>query len=229
MFTRSVKKIAGVVVAGTVMSGAIGLSNANAQATAPAAGCFVSPARMADAEIAAFLASPDGLLTQFSSGGLPLSNQARSLAGSSADTLAPLLALAGRGNAAQAAAIGAGLGRAARACAAINPQYASQIQDAVAASGNQALETAFLAGGNDTQTAALGGGALGGGGSATTGGGAAAIGGGGTPGGGTNGAAGGAASTGSGTSSFSAGGGGSYYASGDGGSTVIREVSRTTP
>ncbi len=211
MNTRSLKKIAGILVVGTAMSGAISLSGANAQTTTPpAAGCFVAPARMSDADIGAFVAAPDALLAQYSSGGLPLSNQARSLAGSSADTLAPLIALAGKANANQAAAIGAGLARAARACSAVNPDYAAAIQDAVAGSDIQALETAFLAGGNETQTAALGG-ALGGGGSPTTGG-AGAIGGGGASGGGSNGAAGTTAATSSGTANFSGGAGGGYYA-----------------
>ncbi len=227
MTARSLVRIVGFLLAGTVMSGVVGVSKANAQTASPAAGCFMAPARLADSDVKAFLDSPEVLLTQFSSGGLPLSNQARSLAGSSADTLAPLVALASRANSSQAAAIGAGLARAARACAPINPEYAAQIQDAVAGSNNQAMETAFLAGGNDTQTAALGGG-IGGGGSAVTGG-AGAIGGGGTPGGGANGAASGSSSVGSGTSSFSAGGGGSYFASEDGGSTVVSASSATTP
>ena len=215
-----------ISIAGAAIFCAGAVSSASAQTPSPAAGCFVSPARLADADIAAFLASPDALLTQFASGGLPLANQARALAGSSADTLAPLVALATRGNQTQAAAIGAGLARAARACAATNPQYAAQIQDAVAGSDNQALETAFLAGGNETQTAALGG--VAGGGSAVTGG-AGAIGGGGTPGGGANGTGGGASSVASGTSSFSVGGGSSYFASEDGGSSSVQTVSPVRP
>lgn len=226
MNTRSVTKIAGILLAASVMSGAFGLSVAEAQTAVPAEGCFVDPARMPEAEISAFLASPDSLLAQFASGGLPLSNQARSLAGSSADALPVLIALAAKANASQSAAIGAGLARAARACAGVNADYAAMIQDAVAGSENRALETAFLAGGNETQTAAIGGG-LSGGGSATTGG-AGAIGGGGSPGGGSNGGAGATTAAGSGTSSFSGGGSGGYYANDRGGSTTVYEASRTT-
>ena len=211
-------------IVGSAILGVLAASEVSAQAAPPAAGCFVLPARLSDAEISSFLASPDGLLTQFSSGGLPLSNQVRALAGSSTDTLSRLVALASRASAGQAAAIGAGLARAARACAAVNPQYAAQIQDAVAGAGNQALETAFLAAGNETQTAALGGPTAGG--SAVTG--AGAIGGGGTPGGGTNGAAGGASSVGSGVANFSVGGGNTYFADHDGGSTTVRTVSAST-
>lgn len=220
-----VSNIAGIALATALVSGIADLSSAHAQSALPTAGCFVAPARMSDAEISAFLAAPESLLSQFSSGGLPLSNQARSLAGSSADALSPLIAIAAKANAGQAAAIGAGLARAARACATVNPEYASRIQDAIADSGNRALETAFLAANSETQTASLGGG-LSGGGSAT--GGAGAIGGGGTPGGGSNGGAGTTASTGSGSSSFSSGGGSGYYASEDGGSTTIVEGSSTT-
>lgn len=223
MKTRTIAKVSGIVLLGAVASGFVGLSAANAQTATPASGCFVSPAKLSDAEISAFLSSPQSLLTQFASGGLPLANQVRALAGSSADALAPIMALAANANPSQAAAIGAGLARAARACATANPEYAAQIQDAVAATGNRALETAFLAGGNDTQTAALGG--LAGGGSPT----AAGIGGGGTPGGGANGSADGTNSTGSGNSSFGAGAGGSYFASDSGTTTRIIEVSPTTP
>jgi hypothetical protein len=225
MIKLSISNIASIAFVTALFSGVAGVSPVQAQTVSPTAGCFVAPARMSDAEISAFLAAPDSLLTQFSSGGLPLSNQARSLVGSSADALSPLIAVAAKANPGQAAAIGAGLARAARACATVNPEYASRIQDAIADSGNKALETAFLAANSETQTAALGG-ALGGGGSAT--GGAGAIGGGGTPGGGSNGSAGTTASTGSGSSSFSSGGGSGYYASEDGGSTTIVEGSATT-
>jgi len=203
-----ISNIAGIALATALVSGIADLSSAHAQSALPTAGCFVAPARMSDAEISAFLAAPESLLSQFSSGGLPLSNQARSLAGSSADALSPLIAIAAKANAGQAAAIGAGLARAARACATVNPEYASRIQDAIADSGNRALETAFLAANSETQTASLGGG--------------------GTPGGGSNGGAGTTASTGSGSSSFSSGGGSGYYASEDGGSTTIVEGSSTT-
>ena len=203
-----ISNIAGIALVTALVSGIADLSSAHAQSALPTAGCFVAPARMSDAEISAFLAAPESLLSQFSSGGLPLSNQARSLAGSSADALSPLIAIAAKANAGQAAAIGAGLARAARACATVNPEYASRIQDAIADSGNRALETAFLAANSETQTASLGGG--------------------GTPGGGSNGGAGTTASTGSGSSSFSSGGGSGYYASEDGGSTTIVEGSSTT-
>ncbi len=220
MKIRSFTKVAGFVVFGFA-----GASSANAQTSSPAAGCFVEPARLSNADIGAFLSAPQSLLTQFASGGLPLSNQVRALAGSSSDALAALIGLSANANPNQAAAIGAGLARAARACATVNPEYASQIQDAVAATGNQALETAFLAGGTETQTAALGG--LAAGGSPTGGGGA--IGGGGTPGGGANGSLGESTSVGAGTSSFSAGGGSSYFADSGSSTTTVREVSATTP
>lgn len=225
METQFIGKLTGLVALGAVVAGLADAPQASAQTASPAAGCFVAPARMSDADVRAFLASPQALLVQFASGGLPLSNQVRALVGSSADTLAPILSLAASANAAQSAAIGAGLGRAARACAATNPEYAALIQETVAASDNTALETAFLAGGNETQTAALG--AAGGGSPVSLGGGASAIGGGGAPGGGANGSAGGTSATGAGTSSFSAGGGGSYFSNSDDDDAV--SVSRSRP
>ena len=112
---------------------------------------------------------------------LPLSSRVRALAGSSSATIDAILALVSGANADQKAAIGSGLARAARACAASNPEYAALIQEKVAGANSPELVTAFLAASNEVQTAALGG--LTGG--ATGGGGAAGIGGGGSAGLGT--------------------------------------------
>lgn len=238
MKTRSVGKAAGLFVIGAALAGAMGVSSANAQAPAPeapaapaavapaapaaappagsaaavpAAGCFVEPARLSDAEINGFVSYPTGLLTQYASGGLPLSNRVRSLVGSSQDTFEPIMALLAGATPSQVAAIGAGLARAARACSTTNPEYAALIQDRVAGSDIAGLETAFLAGSSETQTAALGGAA--GGGSPT--GGASGIGGGGASGGGSNGGAGTTIATASGNSAFDAGGRGSFFSNGD--------------
>lgn len=188
-----IKNITKIAAAGAIVSAVFGVAGASAQTTAPAAGCFVEPAKMPNADIQAFLDAPDALLTQFPSGGLTLSSQVRSLAGSSADALAPLLALSRQASPSQAAAIGAGLARVARSCVAADPEYVAQIQAEIADVEVAGLETAFTAGLNETQTAALGGGA--GGGGAAAGGGASAIGGGGASNGGTSTAGDGSSST----------------------------------
>ncbi len=186
-----IKNITKIAAAGAIISAVFAVAGASAQTSAPAAGCFVEPAKMPNADIQAFLDAPDALLTQFPSGGLTLSSQVRALAGSSADALGPLLTLASQASSSQAAAIGAGLARVARSCVAADPEYVAQIQAAIADVEVAGLETAFTAGLNETQTAALGGGA--GGGAAAAG--ASAIGGGGASDGGTSTAGDGSTST----------------------------------
>lgn len=224
-------KLAAILISTTVFCG-VGAGGAFAQTAAatpapaapstPAAsvtgGCFVAPAALSAADVSAFLSAPDALLTNFPSAGLPLANRVRSLAGTSADTLPAMIGLLPRANPSQVAAIGAGLARAARACAAINPEYAARIQDAVAGTNNSAFETAFLGATSETQTAALGAAGAAGAGAP----GASAIGGGGTPGGGVNGGAGAGAGTPSGDSAFSAGASPRFFTgSGAGSSTVV--------
>lgn len=142
---------------------------------------FVAPAKMADEEVKAFLGSPDSLLEEFLTGGLPLSTRVRSLAGSSPETLDPIVALVPKANTQQMVAIGAGLARAARALATINPEYAALIQEKIATLNNPGLNVAFASALGEIQTAALGGGGAG----AGAGAGAAGIGGGGVAGGGS--------------------------------------------
>ncbi len=151
--------------------------------TTTAPGCFIAPAKLADAEIVAFSGAPSALLTEFSYGGLPMVTRVRSLAGSSADSIDPLLSLVSPGmDERQLAAIGGGLGRATRACAPSNLEYATLIQTRVALLNNPALTAAFLAGSGETQTASVAGASAAGGGNAA---GAAGIGEGGTAGGGS--------------------------------------------
>lgn len=120
-------------------------------------GCFTGPARMSDADVASFTGTPGGLLSGNPSGGLPMSSQVRSLAGSSSDALDSLIALVSQSNGSQKAALGGGLARAARACQAASPDYAQLIQQKVAGLNDKDLTAAFLAAMNDVQTAALGG------------------------------------------------------------------------
>lgn len=192
------------------------VSGASAQETMTPVACFQSPAKLSEGDIAAFLATPASLLTENPNGGLPLSSRVRALAGSSSATIDAILALVSGANADQKAAIGSGLARAARACAASNPEYAALIQEKVAGANSPELVTAFLAASNEVQTAALGG--LTGG--ATGGGGAAGIGGGGSAGLGTAGLGGDTVYT-QGTGGFSASGSGQYFGSSNGGNGSV--------
>ncbi|QPB22374.1 hypothetical protein [Rhizobium sp. 007] len=168
--------------------------------------CFTGPARLSDADISSFLSNPGGLLSEFPAAGLPMTSRVRSLAGSSASTLDPIMALLPQASSPQKSAIGAGLARVAKACAASSPAYAQLIQEKIAAANSPELTTAFLQTTNEVQTAALAGGAGGGGG-----GGASGLAGGGSVGGSTGGV-GGDSSVASGTTTFSVGSGGSFTA-----------------
>lgn len=215
-------ELAGVVIASGMLVALTGVTTAGAQTSVPTAGCFVEPAKMSNSDIQAFLDAPEALLTRFPSGGLTLSSQVRSLVGSSADSLTRIMTLASKATPAQAAAIGAGLSRVARACVASDPEYVATIQAEIANANLAGLETAFTAGLSETQTAALGGAA--GGGSAAAG--ASAIGGGGTPGGGVNGEGDGSESTASGVQTFSTRSGSSYFSNE---SVTTREISCSNP
>ncbi|MGD1036868.1 MAG: hypothetical protein ABR878_06650 [Roseiarcus sp.] len=118
--------------------------------------------KLPDSTIAQFKANPQGLLTTYASAGLPLSTQVRNLVLTDPSLVDTLINVAKSANDAQKAAIGAGLAEAARILAATNPQLAAQIQLAVAQSGLGPLITAFIAGSNATETAAVGGGEGGG-------------------------------------------------------------------
>ena len=127
--------------------------------------CFSEPAKLPDQDVQAFLSNPQTLLQAFNGGGLAMSSRVRALAGSSGTTLSPIIALASvsQGNADQVApsndqvsALGSGLGRAARSCVSVNPEYAVRIQQEVIASENDALIVAFRAANAELPTAALG-------------------------------------------------------------------------
>jgi hypothetical protein len=119
-------------------------------------------AKLPDSAIAQFKANPQGLLATYASAGLPLSSEVRSLVLTDPSLVEVLITVAKRANDAQTAAIGAGLAEAARIIAAVNPQHATQIQVAVAQSALGTLITAYIAGSNATETAAVGGGGGGG-------------------------------------------------------------------
>jgi hypothetical protein len=114
--------------------------------------------KLPDAVVAEFKANPHSLLATYSSAGLPLSTEVRGLVLTDPSLVDALIDVAKDGNDAQKGAIGAGLAGAARILAATNPQLAAQVQLKVAQSGMGPLITAFIAGSNGIETAAIGGG-----------------------------------------------------------------------
>jgi len=180
--------------------------NVSAQ-TAGRAAHIPSFTKLPDSTIAKFKADPQGLLTTYASAGLPLSTQVRGLVLTDPSLAATLLDVAKSANDAQKSAIGAGMAEAARILAATNPQLAAQIQLAVAQSGLGPLITAFIAGSNATETAAIGGGGGGEGGGGGTGGPTGGVGSSGGSNGGSN-PGGGSFGAGNGASAFGTIGGG---------------------
>jgi len=137
----------------------LGLSVGVHAQNAPSGSCFVSPAKLPDADVQGFLGNPQSLLQQYAVGGMAMQMRVRALAGSNPATLAALISLAAptADGQAQVAAIGGGLGRAARACVVADPVYAGTIQRSVLESNNQPLIDAFNGANAEAPTAALGG------------------------------------------------------------------------
>jgi hypothetical protein len=166
----------------------------------------VAVAQATSQEVAQFLANPSALLTSNPNGGGTLVSAIRNLVLADPSTLNSIISLLSTASSAQQTAIGSGLGQAAQALVRTNPTVATQIQDAVQASGVQTAMTAYAAATGNTETASTGGGGGGGGGvGGPTGGGAPSGGGGG--GGGSLSGGGGGTGTGGGGLTGSGGGG----------------------
>ena len=115
-------------------------------------------AKLSPAAIAEFKANPLALLTTYASAGLPLTTEVRSLVLTDPSLIDDLITAAKSGSDAQKAAIGAGLAQASRILARSNPQTADDDPAEGRASGLLPLITAFIAGSNGVETAAVGGG-----------------------------------------------------------------------
>jgi hypothetical protein len=155
------------------------------------AACYSGRAALSPQAVSDFMANPDALLQGDNA---RVISRVRDLVASDPSTLPAVMNLLGGANPSVQNAIGAGLGQAARICTRNDPEFARQIQQAIAASNSQAAIAAFAAASGDTATAAGGSGGGGGGVGGSIGAGAPGGGGGG---GGTT----GAGSPGSGTSS----------------------------
>ncbi|MDR9773540.1 sugar transporter [Rhizobium hidalgonense] len=102
---------------------------AGMNSSASAAACL-GPANLTSVDISGFTADPAVLLDM--SDPLILSSRVRALVGTSNDALSPVIEQAKKANAAQMAAIGSGLGRAANSCQVSDPQFKLAIEKAVA-------------------------------------------------------------------------------------------------
>jgi hypothetical protein len=112
-----------------------------------------------------FLANPKALLTQFPDGGPAMIAQVRALATSDPATLNALVGLLSSATPAQATAIGTALGDVAQAAVTGDPNFAAQVQVAIAVANNVSASSAFNAViGGDLQLTAVTGGVGGGGG-----------------------------------------------------------------
>jgi hypothetical protein len=116
-----------------------------------------------------FMANPSSLLTQNPDGGAKMVSQVANLVQSDPGALDALIALLTTANASQQSAIGAGLGQAALALAASNPELGNRIQTAIARSGVQTAIASYSGVTGNSLIGSLGTGGAGGGGGGPTG------------------------------------------------------------
>ena len=154
---RRLAVAAGAVAACMTMSGGI------AQAA-----CYGPAQVLPQQTVDQFLAGPAQFLSQYPDGGPQMISLVRDLAASNPAALPAIIALLATANANQATAIGTGLGQAAQVCVRTDQPYATQVQQALAASNNQGAILAMAAVLGDRPIGTTGTG--GGGGSAGAGG-----------------------------------------------------------
>ena len=117
--------------------------------------CLLPPAKFEQSVVDAFLAAPDGLLARHPMAGLPMVIEVRGLSGSDARAVIALIDLSRRAESAQKAAIGAGMARAAVACATLAADYSAFIQEMIVKADDVDLLTAFAAAAGDFETTAI--------------------------------------------------------------------------
>lgn len=143
-----------------------------AMMTASNAAVYGPKQQLPAATIDAFKANPSQLLQDFPQGGAELISRVRDLGASDPTTLPLLIGLLQTANPQnQVPAIATGLAQLARLASKGDQAFATEIQTAIAQSGNQIAIAAYQASIGDVLIAALGGGATGGGAGAGTGGG----------------------------------------------------------
>jgi hypothetical protein len=105
-----------------------------------------------------FLADPGAVLQQNPSGGPTLVSQIRDLAVANPSTLQPIIDLLAKASKDQKNAIASGLAQAAKIVVKNNPQYATQIQLAIADTKDQDVVLAYAAAAGNAPIGAAGGG-----------------------------------------------------------------------
>lgn len=133
--------------------------------TAANAAIYPPSRQLAAQTISDFKASPASLLQQFAAGGAQMISRVRDLGASDPTTVPALIALLKEPTTTkeQMQAIVAGLAQVARMAAQQDQAFASEIQAAIAGTGNPDVIAAYQAATGDVQIAATGGGAGGGG------------------------------------------------------------------
>nr|WP_249132374.1 hypothetical protein [Bradyrhizobium diazoefficiens] len=129
-------------------------------ATAANAAIYPPSRQLAAQTISDFKASPASLLQQFAAGGAPMISRVRDLGASDPSTVPALIALLKDPTTTkdQMRAIVAGLAQLARMAAQQDQAFASEIQAAIAGTGNPDVIAAYQAATGDVQIAATGGG-----------------------------------------------------------------------
>ena len=94
--------------------------------------CVVKGSQISSEAVNRFIATPEALLTKYSSGGGGLSGDVRDLVVTDPKTLDPIIALISKSNAAQKSAIGTGLGLAVSLCQKTQPDFSATIQKVAA-------------------------------------------------------------------------------------------------
>jgi hypothetical protein len=127
-----------------------------AAAQSQGTGCLLSPAKLSDSAVKAFLDQPSELLSVHANAGPAMSRQVRRLAGSDFSTVAQLIELAKTADLAQVVAIGVGLAEAAAICKLTDAKLAEDIADQVNKAGIPALASAFAVGTTTYEVAEVG-------------------------------------------------------------------------
>jgi hypothetical protein len=126
-------------------------------AAAQGASCLLSPAKLSEDAVKAFLDQPSELLSVHANGGPVMSRSVRRLAGSDLSTVSQLIELAKKADLVQVVAIGVGLAEAAAICKLTDPKLAEAIADQVNQAGIPALASAFAAGTTTFEVVEVGG------------------------------------------------------------------------
>jgi hypothetical protein len=120
------------------------------------AACYAPAQQLPEATVSNFIGNPASLLSDFPNGGAQMISRVRDLVASNPDALTAIMAQLANASTSQQAAIGSGLGQAARICLRSDQAFATRIQQAIASQGTDAAKTAYAAVNPDVQIGAAG-------------------------------------------------------------------------